>query len=67
MESERSDIMYMIQGLNSWVHIEPEPPWMLQILLEVYSPSPEGQWEFTGLLDSHWCHVVKNSEKSSGE
>lgn len=37
--------MYMIWGFNSWVHVEIEPPWVPQILLEVYNHSPEGQWE----------------------
>lgn len=33
----------MIWGFNSWVHVETMPPWVLQIFLEVYNHTLEGQ------------------------
>lgn len=59
--------MYMIWGFNSRFYVETEPPQVHQILLYVYNHSPEGQWEYTGLFNSHWWHVGKENEKNPGE
>lgn len=59
--------MSRIWRFNFWVHVETESPCFLRILLEVYNHFSEGQWEYTGLFNSPWWHMDKDSEKNPGE